>query len=269
MEFVTLVELFELLSPIKHKYRIVGKYIKYLKSIATELNREMEVEGFKKFLLSNPNLHERKFTNSVLKVNRECIYLDNALSLLDENQRNIFWEGLLQTDRIMFPNGRPADDMREEEPMATDWRSFSVSENHELLRRLHADPLLSDVMNKVMESEALASVSASDTPADVSAIMSDPKIMELAQTITSSLTSGNYNEDSFARTLDTITTLVGDDADPKISTIITFLKKALRDLKAKRPVDVGGLMNLVSSMDTGNVDLAPLMAQILGGAARS
>jgi hypothetical protein len=164
----------------------------------------------------------------------------------------------------MFPNGRPENDSREEEPMSTGWDRSSVMENQEAMRVMSSDPLLADVMDKVLKSDALASVSSGDNPVDVSAIMSDPKIMELARTITSSLMSGNYNEDSFANTLETITSLVGNDADPEISKIISFLKKAIRDTKAKRPVDVGGLMNLVSSMNTGGVDLGPIMAQILG-----
>lgn len=256
MEFATLLELFDILSPIKHKYRIVGKYSKYLKSLTEERDQEREVEGFKQFLLSNSKLREMIFTNSVLRVNRECIYLDNALSFLNEQQRYDFWNKLIQTDVIMFPNGRPAV----EQPMV----GSSALVSDEARRIMASDPLLSDVMNKVLESQTLMAAASSDHPMDVSSIMSDPKIMDLATSITSSLTSGNYNENSLASTIDTISSLVGEDADPEIKKVIGFLKQCIRDIKAKRPVDIAGLMNMVSSMNMGGIDLGPLMAQLLG-----
>ena len=258
MEFTTLVELFDVLAPIKHKYRIVGMYIKYLRSIKTEREQEVEVDGFKRFLLTNRNLHERVFDNSVLKVNRENIYLDSALSFLDRQQQNLFWERLIQTDAIMFPKGRPVVEQSVDS-------SNTLLDSDEAKRIMASDPLLSEVMNKVLQSDAMSAVTSGEQPMDVTSIMSDPKIMDLASSITNSLTSGNYNEDSLANTIDTISSLVGEDADPQISHVITFLKKSIRDIKAKRPVDVAGLMQLVSSMNMGGVDLGPLMAQMLGG----
>lgn len=260
MEFVTLVELFDVLNPIKHKYRIVGRYIKYLKTLTREADQEREVEGFKQFLLTNPLLQEMKFSNSALKVNREYIYFDSALSCLDPQQQLLFWQRMNQTDTIMFPKGRPS-------VQPDSQASAMVSD--EARRIMSSDPLLSDVMNKVLESQTLMSVASGDQPLDVSSIMADPKFMDLANSITSSLTSGNYNEDSLANTVDKISTLVGDDVDPEIKNIIAFLKQAIRDIKAKRPVDVAGLMKLVSSMNMGGMDLGPLMAQLFGGGSTS
>lgn len=251
MEFITLLELFETLEPMKHKYRIMYRYIKHLKSLTEEKDKDKEVECFKQFLLSNTALIEKRFTNHILKVNREQIYLDWAISFLDDKQRDLFWDRLLQTELIMFPKGRP-------EPKE------SVVDSDEARRIMGSDPLLADVMNKVLESDALSAVASNDQPLDVSAIMSDPKFMDLASSITSSLTSGNYNEDSLARTIDTISSLVGDDVDPEVKKIITFLKKSIRDIKAKRPVDMAALMSMISSMNMGGIDLGPLMAQMLG-----
>ena len=249
MEFLSLKELFDTLASIKHKYRIVGKYIKTLQGKTDEKEQQEEVDRFTKFLLTNPDIGEKRFTNPELK-DKDTIYMNCAVKHLSPAETAIFWSKLRETEQIFFPNGRPTVTAAKQE-------QASFLESEEAQRLVNNDPLLSEVMRQVVNSGAI------NGGMDVGSIMQDPKFTQLAESITKNLTTGKYTKDHLEQTVNTLTGLVGDDVDPELKKMMTFLQKSVKDIKAGRPADLSVLSELVSSFDFGGAE-NPIMQMICG-----
>lgn len=253
MEFTALVELFDTLSSIKHKYRILGRYIKTLKSKMEESDQNKEIERFRQFLVANPNISEQKFSDPKLKT-KDIIYMDCVNQFLSKDELDRFWSKMIETEQIFFPSGRPIVNEAEE-------NANSLMESEEARKLIGDDPLLAEVMKQVVSSGALSS-GGNGEQVDVASIMQNPKFMELASNITGSLTSGKYTKDSLEKTVDTLTGLVGDDVDPELKKMMAFLKKSVKDIKAGRPADLNTLVKMISSFNIGGetgLDLGPMM----------
>lgn len=271
MEFTALVELFDTLSPLKLKYRILGRYIKSLKSKTGEVEQNKEVESFRQFLLANPNISEKKFSDPKFK-SKDNIYMDCFSQLLSGDELDRFWSKMIETEQIFFPSGRPeiktiGEGMTLNEAVAS---ANTLMESDEAQKLVGDDPLLAEVMKQVVSSGALSN-GGGDGPVDVAAIMQNPKFMELASNITGSLTSGKYTKDSLEKTVDTLTGLVGDDVDPELKKMMTFLKKSVKDIKAGRPADLSTLVEMISSFNIGGatgLDLGPMMQMMMQGGNR-
>ena len=249
----------------------MGRYVKNLKSmgaVGETLTTEQvkEVDRFRKFLLANPSILDRKFSNPQLKA-KDIIYMDCVEQFLSGDDLEKFWAKMGDVERIFFPDGRPvvaqggADGgLSMNEAMAN---ATALIESDEAKKLVGDDPLLAEVMKQVVSSGALTS--GGEGPADISAIMQNPRFMELAANITGSLTSGKYTKDSLEKTVDTLTGLVGDDIDPELKKMMSFLKKAVKDIKAGRPADLGTLFELVGSISggEGGFDIASMMQMMM------
>lgn len=258
-----MVELFDTLSPIKHKYRIMGRYVKTLKSKTGEAEQEKEVERFRQFLLANPNISERQISDPKFKT-KDIVYMD-CVNLLSEAELDRFWSKMVETERIFFPNGRP--ERAEGGGGLTMASANALMESDEAKKLIGDDPLLSEVMKQVAGSGAL-SITGSDEPVDMTTLVQNPKFMELASNITGSLTSGKYTKDNLEKTVETLTGLVGDDVDPELKKMMTFLKKSVKDIKAGRPADLSTLVEMISSFNVGGatgLDLGPMMQKMMQG----
>lgn len=228
MEFAYLVELFDTLSPIKHKYRILGRYVKYLKRKDTE-EQEKEVEKFRHFLTANPDISDRKFTDPKFK-SKDVIYMDCVNTFLDEKELDTFWTKMQDTERIFFPNGRPQLDM---------------TNSDDVKNLIGEDPILSEVMSQISQSGAFLN---NENPGDLNTIIQNPKFQELASGIAGSLTSGQYTKDNLEKTFDTLSKLVGEDTDPELNKMMSFVHKSIKDIKAGRSADFGQLIEMLSSV---------------------
>lgn len=178
----------------------------------------------------------------------DCI--DRFLSKEESDQ---FWFKMSEAEQIFFPSGRPVAEAKAEGCLD------DLIESEETKKLIGDDPLLSEVMKQVASSGALPN----GEEVDMGDIMQNAKFIELAANVTKSLTSGKYTKDNLEKTVDTLTGLVGDDVDPELKKMIAFLKQSVKDIKAGKPANLGPLVQMISSFNTG-LDLEPVMQMMRG-----
>lgn len=247
MEASYIKDVFNCLTTLKYKYRVLGKYIKLL---STDAFTVKEIPAFKTFLLANPNLADGKIDEPIFKGGKQCvIYFDSVLIHCDDELKKTLFDNLIKAEKIFFPSGRPVIEKTE----GATGGALAALETEEARRAIKSDPLLADVLQKVLDSGALP-----DGEQPIEELMSDPKLMGLATTITRSLASGKYSPKDLLKTVDTISTIVGDDVSPDMKEMLGFLKKTVTDINNGKPPNMRALQSIMGKVVPGMENFDPM-----------
>jgi hypothetical protein len=242
MEFEHILAFFNGMSPLKHKYRILGSYIKHVKSIKTEEKQKKEVECMKKFLLANPNLKDRKLDNDLYPTSKGSVYLylNSALDFASEEITETFWHNLIDLDAIIFPNGRP-------ETLST--TASNVLGSDAAATVIANNPILGDVIDQIK-----GSAMELGPDADITTIMGNPAFGSMVKKIRNGLKNGKYKISDLTRTITDVAGTLDDNIDPETKEMFDTISDAMKATEKGETPDMKKLMsmanNFTSSMGT-------------------
>lgn len=246
MEFNYIVDFFSSLNYIKRKYPMIVTYVsKHLKTLDDENDQLKEVENVRRFLILNPEIKDRKFSNPDFKTGKQSLTLamDNFL-FGSENQKeqiNSFWEKLIDLENILFPNGKPntIDTPKSSEQSPTGIEGA--------MALLETSPVFSDVIEQVK-----ASVANMGDSVDVNSIMEMPDFKRMVESIKSGLTSGKYKLKDLTSTVGNIIDSVQDSLDEETRNTLKTVTDTMHAVERGEQPDVAQLVKVVSNLKIKN-----------------
>lgn len=243
MEFNYIVEFFSSLNYIKRKYPMIVTYInKHLQTLSDE-NKCKEVEYFRRFMIMNPDIKNKIFSNPDFKTGKQSLTLamDNFLIGTDE-QIYSFWEKLINLENILFPDGKPIDIDESSNNIESSGSSGSGGIEG-MLTLLETSPIFSDVIDQVKSSVANMGENT-----DITSIMETPDFKQMVESIKSGLTSGKYKLKDLTSTVKTIINSVQKDLDEDTKNTLETVTNVMDAVEHGEQPNTAELMNVVSNL---------------------
>jgi hypothetical protein len=234
MEFNALHSLFSSLIVLKKKYPMIGAHVKHLNDIKEDhVEIEKELKRCKMFLMANPNLGERQFSDSTYPGNKKgrSIHLETALGFANQELVDSFWDGLIELDRFVFPQGHPEPTIEE------------VNDENSPLALLESNPVLKDVLDQVR----MSADSFGDTN-DISTMMQSPAFNSIIFKLKSGLENGEFQLDDLIKSITSIISVVKKDLNPEMSEMIETLTSTMTNVQAGGAPDISGLTDMLSKL---------------------
>lgn len=194
MEFEYIVDFFSSLNYVKRKYPMIVTYVnKHLITLVDENSKFKEINNLRRFLILNPEIKNKIFTQSNFKTGKQSLTLvmDNFL-IGTQDQINSFWDKLIELENILFPDGKP-------ETLPSDKQSEEVSGISGAMALLESSPIFSDVIEQVK-----ACVDNTGDNTDIESMMETPNFVQMVESIKSNLISGKYKLQDLTTTVKTI-----------------------------------------------------------------
>jgi hypothetical protein len=241
MEFNYIVDFFSSLNYLKRKYPMIVTYVsKYLKNL-DEDGQAKEVENVSNFLIQNPEIKNRKFTNPDFKTGKQSLVLamDNFLFGTEE-QVNLFWEKLIEVENILFPNGKPITDSSVAETQETENCSPGVKSAMSLLE---TSPVFSDIIDQVK-----ATAACMGNNVDINSIMEMPDFKKIIESIKFGLMSGKYKLKDLTTTVGNIINSVQDDLDEETRNNLKTVIDNIDAVERGEQPNISNLINVVSKI---------------------
>lgn len=243
MEFNYIVDFFSSLNYIKRKYPMIVTYVsKHLKTL-DENAQLKEVEYFRRFIILNPDIKNKKFTNPDFKTGKQSLTLamDNFLFGSETQQINSFWEKLINLENILFPDGKPSLAANTPNP------SGQATGIEGAMALLETSPVFSDVIEQVK-----ASVANMGDSVDVNSIMEMPDFKQMVESIKYGLTSGKYKLKDLTSTVGTIIDSVQDSLDEETRNTLKTVTDTMHAVERGEQPDVAQLVKVVSNLKIKN-----------------
>ena len=179
MEFDALVKFFAFLKYAKRRYPMIITYNKHLSKISSDADKAKEVEYFKRFLVANQSLVDKKLTSPDFKTGKLSLTLamDN-FSNFPCPEAESFWENILKIEQVMFPDGKPAQ-MEAPARGATGLTGAMTA--------FQNNPIMADVIDQVQTMGDLDDIS------DVNELMAKPGFQQMVNNIKKNLQTGKYS----------------------------------------------------------------------------
>lgn len=241
MEFEYIKNFFISLDPLRHKYRILGKYIKHVTSLDTDKKKDSEVECMKQFLINNPRLNERIFDDDTYRGTKPGDLYFKNISIASDELINIFWENIFNLERILFPNGKPE----------------KQEQNPEITALLNKNPILGDLMSDLMTSDI-------DTSSDITSIIGTPAFSNLLAKIQTGFTSGKYKLSDLTKTVTDVAEATLDnenDINPDTRKMFTAISDTMQAAERGETPNLANLINIVGQT-IGSDDIGTHLANI-------
>lgn len=238
MEFDALAEFFASLKYAKRRYPMIITYNKHLEKISSDADKAKEVEHFKRFLVANQSLADKKLTSPDFKTGKSTLTLamDN-FSNFSGPEAESFWEDLLKTEKVMFPEGKPAQ-MEAPSGAAGLTGAMAAFQNN---------PLMADVINQVKSMGDLDDIS------DVNALMAKPGFQEMVNNIKKNLQTGKYSIKDLTGTVADVIKGVQHELDDETKNTLKVVTDTMGAVERNEQVDVNNLMNMVSGLKLENL----------------
>ncbi len=239
MEFEYIVDFFSSLNYVKRKYPMIVTYVKYLNTLEDENAKFKEINNLRRFLILNPEIKNKIFTQSDFKTGKQSLTLvmDNFL-IGTEDQINSFWDKLIQLEKICFPDGKP----NPSNPLS-DKQPEGVSGISGAMALLESSPVFSDVIEQVK-----ASVANMGDNTDISAIMEMPDFQQMVESIKSGLTSGKYKLKDLTTTVGTIINSVQDDLDDETRETLKAVTDTMTAVERGETPNIAKMLNAVTNL---------------------
>jgi hypothetical protein len=241
MEFEYIVDFFSSLNYVKRKYPMIVTYVnKYLNTLEDENAKFKEINHLRRFLIINPEIKNKIFTNSDFKTGKQSLTLvmDNFL-IGTQEQIDQFWDKLIQLENILFPDGKP-------EPFSSEKKSSETSTFSGIsgaMALLESSPVFSDVIDQVK-----ASVANMGDNTDINAIMEMPDFKQMVESIKSGLTSGKYKLKDLTTTVGTIIDSVQDDLDDDTRETLKAVTDTMNAVERGETPNIARMLNAVTNL---------------------
>lgn len=234
MEFDTLTEFFASLKYAKRRYPMIVTYIKHLNKIASDTDKANEVEHFKRFLVANQTLSEKKMVLPDFKTGKVSFTLamNNFV-----NPDTDFWENMLKVEQALFPDGKP-------EQMTTPQGATGLTG---AMAAFENNPIMSDVIEQVKTMGDLDDIS------DVNALMAKPGFQKMVNNIKNNLQTGKYSIKDLTGTVASVIGSVQHELDDDTKNTLKVVTDTMGAVERDEPVDINNLMSMVNGLKFDNL----------------
>jgi hypothetical protein len=235
MEFDALVEFFASLKYAKRRYPMIVTYnSRHLSKISLDVDKAKEVEYFKRFLVANQSLSDKKLDSPDFKTGKQSLTLamDNFPNFPGP-EADAFWENILKVERVLFPDGKPAQMEVPASGAAGLTGAMAAFQNN---------PIMSDVIEQVKTMGDLDDVS------DVNTLMAKPGFQQMVNNIKKNLQTGKYSIKDLAGTVADVIQGVQHELDDDTKNTLKVVTDTMGAVERNEPVDMNNLMNMVSSL---------------------
>jgi hypothetical protein len=245
IEFDALAKFFADLKYAKRRYPMIVTYNKHLEKISADKDKEVkdkEVENFKRFLVANQSLAEKKLTSPDFKTGKPTLTLamDNFFSGgPDSPEAESFWKNILKIEKVMFPEGKPA---QMETPAGRFPGAMAAFENN---------PIMTDVIAQVKNMGNL------DDITDVSSFMSKPEFQQMVNNLKMNIQTGKYSIKDLTGTVTDVIKGVQNELDEETKNTLKAVTDTMGAVERNEQVDMNNLMNMVSDLKLENLSRDP------------
>jgi hypothetical protein len=241
MEFNYVVDFFSSLNYIKRKYPMIVTYVsKHLNTIDDDAKIK-EVEYFRRFLINNPDIKKKVFTNPDFKTGKQSLTLAMDNFLIGTNEQiNSFWEKLIALENILFPEGKPEIDSSEQSHTGPTGISGAMA-------LLETSPVFSDVIEQVK-----LSVANMGDNVDINSIMEMPDFKQMVESIKAGLTSGKYKLKDLTTTVGTIINSVQDELDEETRNTLKTVTDTMHAVERGEQPNMAEIINAVTNLKIKN-----------------
>jgi hypothetical protein len=238
MEFDTLSEFVMSLKYAKRRYPMIVTYIKHLKKISSDDDKTKEVEHFKRFLIANQSISEKKLDQHDFKTGKMSLTLamDNFISVPGV-EVDMFWENILKLEKTLFPEGKPTEMPHHDGAQGLTGALASFENN----------PIMLDVIEQVKTMDDLNDIS------DISALMAKPGFKQMVNNIKNNLQEGKYNINDLTGTVASVINSIKDELDDDTKKTLKVVTDTMGAVERNEPVDINNLMNAVSGLKLDNL----------------
>jgi len=233
MEFNTLVEFFTSLKYAKRRYPMIITYIKHLNKISDN-DRIQEVELFKRFLVANQSITDKKLTCPDFKTGKMSLTLAMENFINDDES---FWKNIIKVEKDLFPNGKPT---QIETPQGAAGLTGAMA-------AFQNNPIMSDVMDHVKNMGDLDDIS------DVNALMAKPGFQQMVNNIKNNLQTGKYSIKDLTGTVVDVIKGVQHELDDETKNTLKVVTDTMELVEQNKPVDMNNLMSMVSGLKLDNL----------------
>ena len=238
MEYQYLVEMFETLSFLKHKYPVLGNYLKYLTKIKDDKDKQdTEVTCFKTFLKQNPSIADKVLQRPVFITGKLSLDIgfDDIFTLGSPNSNDELWAKLNQMDIICFPDGKPTLKTVQFAPEGP-------------LEMLESIPILKDVMDQVM-----LTASSIKPGENIATVLESPVFLNIVKTMKGNIDSGRYKLSDLTKMLtDVMGSISTADMDTESKEALNTLVSSMDEQSSVNPPPMDKLLNVIKNMQFGS-----------------
>jgi hypothetical protein len=240
MEFDTLTEFFSFLKYAKRRYPMIVTYSKYLSKLSSDADKAKEVEHFKRFLVANQSLSDKKLGLPNFKTGKASLTLamDNFVNLSGSEVDDAFWDNILKVEQALFPDGKPAQ-------MEVPARGASGLTG--AMAAFENNPIMSDVIEQVKTMGDLDDIS------DVSALMAKPGFQKMVNNIKKNLQTGKYSIKDLTGTVASVIGSVQHELDDDTRSTLKVVTDTMETVERNEPVDINNLMSMVNGLKLDNL----------------
>lgn len=230
-EFDTLVEFFSSLAYAKSSYPTSATYIKHLKK--TSIDKAKEVEQFKRFLVDNQAIAEKKLTSPYFKTGKASVTLAMNEFIIPGHV-DTFWDNIVKVERTLFPDGKPA---KMEVAAGITGAMAAFQDN----------PIMADVIEQVK------TMGDFDDITDVNALMAKPAFKKMVNNIKTNLLTGKYSIKDLTGTVASVIGSVQHELDDETKNTLKVVTDTMGAVERNEPVDINNLMSMVNDLKLDNI----------------
>lgn len=231
MEFDTLTKFFSSLKYANRRYPMIITYIKHLTKITSEEDKIKEIDHFKRFLVANQSLSEKKMDAPDFKTGKLSLTLAMVNFVSDT-----FWDSILEVERNLFPDGKPAQ--IEAAPSSRLTGAMAAFGNN---------PIMSDVIDQIKTMGDLDDIN------DVNTLMAKPGFQQMVNNIKKNLQTGKYSIKDLTGTVASVIGSVQHELDDDTKNTLKVVTDTMGAVERNEPVDVNNLINMVSGLKLDNL----------------
>lgn len=231
MEFDTLTKFFSSLKYANRRYPMIITYIKHLTKITSEEDKIKEIDHFKRFLVANQSLSEKKMDAPDFKTGKLSLTLAMVNFVSDT-----FWDSILEVERNLFPDGKPAQ-----------IEAASSSRLTGAMAAFGNNPIMSDVIDQIKTMGDLDDIN------DVNTLMAKPGFQQMVNNIKKNLQTGKYSIKDLTGTVASVIGSVQHELDDDTKNTLKVVTDTMGAVERNEPVDVNNLINMVSGLKLDNL----------------
>lgn len=241
MEFEEMLNFFTSLNYARRRYPMSVTYTKYLQRLSAEKNyrkQNDEVDLFRKFLVSNPEISTKTLTCEEFQTGKSGTII-NMRNFLLCGHVDEFWKYIQRISDVLFPNGKP--DTKDFEAEAT---------SDGILKQFQTNKLLADTFAQIQNIDI-------KNITNVGQLLESETFQEIVNKLSSSFSDGTYSIEDVTSLTTVVTSVVdnlsnNDAINDKTKNSLKIVANALECMKNKKEFDVNRLLSVVGDIDLSN-----------------